>query len=113
MPGHRLLPLFRREVPLARVHLASHARVTPPEIWLSQEFLRDIQARVVHRLGQPADLDQLPQIALSCPSDPLPYPLPRRPPGAGAPHSPTLELRGKPPDPALAALHRPRDGAPP
>src|SRR5215472_227049 len=52
-------------MPFARIDLAGNPGIAPVQVRLGEEFRANVQPRVIHRLWEPAVLDQLPHVALS------------------------------------------------
>jgi hypothetical protein len=71
MAGLRPLPRGRRQMPFPRINLDRESCVRPPYVGLREKDRADLQARVIHRRGQAAILDQLPQVTLRNRGDPV------------------------------------------
>jgi hypothetical protein len=51
-------------MPLPGIYFDGNADLSPPHVRLRQERVANKESWVVHRLGQSAVLDELPQVAL-------------------------------------------------
>ena len=64
MPGQRLLPVVRREVPLPRVNLRGNARLLPPGVRDREKLASDEKPGIEKRSGQSLPADEGVQISL-------------------------------------------------